>query len=136
MPNKEGGSHPTPWTMATREPAVRLCSVGILYALEASLSNKDSANNFNDGPDNGLVQYHATMMMEGIMQSLNHAKGNMLSQMLGGNNDDDCSDLGGSCSDGDSKGEDDGDGGIGGSDGSPGGRTTAVTVAAMANLQL
>jgi hypothetical protein len=136
MPNKEGGSHPTPRSMTTREPAVRLCSVGIPYTLEASLSNKDSANNVSDGLDNGLAHYHATMIMEGIMQSLTCAKGNVLSQTLGGDDDDDCSDLGGSCNDGDSKGEDDGDGGNGGDDGSNGGRITAVTVVAMANLCL
>jgi hypothetical protein len=60
----------------------------------------------------------------------------VLSQMLGGDKDDDCSDLGGSYNDGDSKGEDDGDGGNGGGDGSNGDRTTAMTVAAMANFHL
>jgi hypothetical protein len=67
MPNKEGGLHPTPQTMATYEPAVRLCSVGIPYASEASSSNKDGTNNVSDGPDNCLAHYHATMIMEGIM---------------------------------------------------------------------
>ncbi len=122
--------------MAMREPAVRLFSVGIPYASEASSSDKDGANNVSDGPDNGLAQYHATMIMEGIMRSLTHTKGNVLSQMLGGDDDDDCSDLGGSCNDGNSKSEDDGNGGNGGSDGSDGVRTTAVTVVAMANLRL
>ncbi len=56
--------------------------------------------------------------------------------MLGGNDDNDCSDLDGSCNDGDSKGENDGDGGNGGCDGSNGVRTTAVTVGAMTNLHL
>jgi hypothetical protein len=60
----------------------------------------------------------------------------VLSQTLGGDNNNDCSDLGGSYNDGDSKGEDDGDGGNGGGDGSDGGRKTAMTVAAMANLLL
>ncbi len=67
MPNKEGGLHPTPQTMAMHEPAVRLCSVGIPYTLEASSFNKDGANNVSDGPNNGLAHYHATMIMEGIM---------------------------------------------------------------------
>jgi hypothetical protein len=67
MPNKEGGLHPTPQTMAMHEPAVRLCSVGILYALNASSSNKDGANNVSDGPDDCVVHYHVTMIMEGIM---------------------------------------------------------------------
>ncbi len=60
----------------------------------------------------------------------------MLSETLGGDNNDDCSDLGGSYNDDGSKGEDDGDGGNGGSDRSDGGRTAAVTVAAMANLRI
>jgi hypothetical protein len=63
-------------------------------------------------------------------------QGNVLSQTLVGDNNNDCSDLGGSYNDGDSKGEDDGDGDNGGSDGSNGGRTMAVTVAAMANFCL
>jgi hypothetical protein len=37
MPNKEGGSHPTPRIMATRELAARLCFTSILYALEGML---------------------------------------------------------------------------------------------------
>jgi hypothetical protein len=64
MPSKEGGLHPTSQMMAMHEPAVRLCSVGIPYASEAY---KDGANNVGDGPNNGLVHYHATMLIEGIM---------------------------------------------------------------------
>jgi hypothetical protein len=67
MLNEEGGLHPTPQMMAAHEPAVRLCSVGIPYALEATSSEKDGANNVGDGPNNGLADYHATMIMEGIM---------------------------------------------------------------------
>ncbi len=65
--NREGVLHPTLQTMAMHEPAVRLCSVGILSTSKASSSNKDGANNVSDGPDNGLAHYHATMIMEGIM---------------------------------------------------------------------
>jgi hypothetical protein len=82
MPNKEGVLHHTPRTTVTCELAARLCSVGILYALGSSLSNKDGANNVSDNPDNGLAHHHATMMVEGIMQSLTCAKGNVLSQTL------------------------------------------------------
>ncbi len=57
------------------------------------MSNKDGANNISDGPNNGLVHYHGTMIKEGIMQTLACAKENMLSQTLGGDKDDDCSDL-------------------------------------------
>ncbi len=67
MPNKEGGLQPTPQMIATHEPAVRLCSVGIPHASKASSSDKDSANNVSDGSDNGLAHYHATIIMEGIM---------------------------------------------------------------------
>ena len=59
--------HLTLQIMAMHEPAVRLCSVGILYTLEASSSNKEGANNVSDGPNNGLMHYHVTMIMEGIM---------------------------------------------------------------------
>ena len=41
---KEGRLHPTPQTTVTQELAARLHSAGILYALEASLSNMDNAN--------------------------------------------------------------------------------------------
>ncbi len=68
--------------MATCELVTRLCSVSIPYALEASLSNKDGANNIRDDPDDGLVHHYATMTVEGIMQSLTRTKGNVLSQML------------------------------------------------------
>ncbi len=51
----------------------------------------------------------------------------------GGIDDNECSDLGGGCSDGDGKGEDDYDGGNGVGDGSNGGKE-AVT--AVANLHL
>ena len=45
----EGRSHPTPGTKAMCKLAAILCSAGILYALEASSSNVDEAN---DGDDN------------------------------------------------------------------------------------
>jgi hypothetical protein len=136
MPNKERELHPSPQMTATCKLVARLCSVGILYALEASLSNKDGANNVSDGSDNGLMDYDATMMMKAIMQSLTHAEGNVQSQMLGDDNYDDCSDLGSSGSDSDNKGEDNGDSGNSSSDGGTGGRTMAVTVAAIENLHL
>ncbi len=53
--------------MATCELAARLCSISIPYALEAFLSNKDSANNISDNPDDGLAHHHATIAVEGIM---------------------------------------------------------------------
>jgi hypothetical protein len=68
--------------VATRKLAARLCSISILYPSEASLSNKDGANNISDNPDNGLAHHHATMMVEGIMLFLTRTEGNMLSQML------------------------------------------------------
>jgi hypothetical protein len=49
MPNKEHELHSTPRTTATRELVVWLCSTSILFALEASLSNEDGANNVSDG---------------------------------------------------------------------------------------
>ncbi len=67
--------------MATRELVARLCSVSILYTSEASSSNENGANNISDNPDDSLAHHHVTMMVEGIMQSLSHTDGNMLSQM-------------------------------------------------------
>ncbi len=74
--------HPTPLMVATYKLVARLCSVSILYASEASSSNEDGANHISDNPDNGLMHHHVIMMVEGIMQSLTHTKGNVLSQML------------------------------------------------------
>jgi hypothetical protein len=51
----------------------------------------------------------------------------------GGNDDDECSDLGGGCSDGDGEGGDDDDGGNGVGDGAMAARMTVVTV--VANLR-
>jgi hypothetical protein len=86
MPNKECKFHPTLRTTATRKLVARLCSVSILYALEASLLNKDGANNVSGGSNYGLANYDATMMIKGIMQFLTLTKGTLLSQTLGGDN--------------------------------------------------
>jgi hypothetical protein len=45
MPNKEHELHPTPQMTAMHELLAWLCSVSIPFALEASSSNKDGANN-------------------------------------------------------------------------------------------
>ncbi len=45
--------------------------------METSSSNREGANNVSDGPEDGLVYHHATIM---ITQSLTRAKGNVLSQ--------------------------------------------------------
>jgi hypothetical protein len=77
MPNKEGGSHPTPQMTATCDLAKRQCSTSIPYASKASSSNKEGANNVSDGLEDGLVHHHATITMIG---SLTHAEENVLSQ--------------------------------------------------------
>ena len=62
---EEGGSHPTPLTMATCELAVRLHSVGIPYASEVSLLDVDNVN----GRRRRLAMDHPMMMKRGVMSA-------------------------------------------------------------------
>jgi hypothetical protein len=74
--------HLTLQMTAMRELVKRLSSTSILYASEASSSNKEGANNVSDSPNNGLVHNHATITLEGMIHSLTHNEGHMLSQTL------------------------------------------------------
>ena len=62
---EEGGSHPTPPTMATHELAARLCSAGVPYASEPSLSDVDDAN----GQQQRRERDHPMMMKRGVMSA-------------------------------------------------------------------
>ena len=65
---EEGGSHPTPLTTATCELAVRLNSVGIQYASEASLSDVDDVN----GRQRRRLAMDHPMMMKRWVMSANY----------------------------------------------------------------
>jgi hypothetical protein len=67
MPNKEGGLHSTPLTMAMRKLAVRLSSTHMPYTSEASLCYEDGANNVGKDRNDNLVHVCTTMMVERIM---------------------------------------------------------------------
>ena len=65
---EEGGSHPTPLTMAMCKLAARLHSIGILYASVVSFSDVDNVS----GRQRRLAMDHPMMMKRGVMLVANY----------------------------------------------------------------